>query len=345
MNPYWRQQQFDQPQLPGPPMGMPVDWRQRGTDSVPAMLTPGEGVLNQGAAAMVGKDNIDALNQAGQGMPPPPGTGMWGGGGGYGYGIRPQMYQGGGVVYPDHVTPPVRDYLPFAQPTTDIPYRFEDQPNDQSPLGNILEILRRNEVKQRPSIEINAGEPNPVAPWAEPTPIPGAARYQHPFPNENIWAEPWSQYEGEPIRMQQGGMVQPLYAQAGLSPNLPPGDINRAVDRGLFGDDGGGPRGGGINRSGNFGGGRTWWGGTDPYGGNPVMRPSEYIFVSGYGWVPRAQLAGERDFGGGPGFGGTTMNLRGYGPMGMSATEASFYGRPWLDKMYPSRNSPGNASL
>jgi hypothetical protein len=47
--------------------GLDVDWRVRAgsTDSVPAMLTPGEAVLNRGAARMVGRPVIDRLNEAG----------------------------------------------------------------------------------------------------------------------------------------------------------------------------------------------------------------------------------------------------------------------------------------
>src|SRR6266487_1555249 len=47
---------------------------QPSTDTVPAMLTPGEGVLNTGAAQLVGRDNIDQLNQAGQALSGAPGS-------------------------------------------------------------------------------------------------------------------------------------------------------------------------------------------------------------------------------------------------------------------------------
>lgn len=39
-----------------------VDWRPRGTDSVPALLTPGEYVLNRSAASAIGRDVLDRLN-------------------------------------------------------------------------------------------------------------------------------------------------------------------------------------------------------------------------------------------------------------------------------------------
>jgi DNA-directed RNA polymerase specialized sigma24 family protein len=40
-----------------------VVFRPRGTDIVPAMLTPGEGVLNLGAMSMIGRDGLAALNE------------------------------------------------------------------------------------------------------------------------------------------------------------------------------------------------------------------------------------------------------------------------------------------
>ncbi len=50
-----------------PPFSWPPAGQGKGTsDTVPAWLTPGEGVLNTGAAQLMGRNNIDQLNRTGQ---------------------------------------------------------------------------------------------------------------------------------------------------------------------------------------------------------------------------------------------------------------------------------------
>jgi hypothetical protein len=211
----------------------------------------------------------------------------------------------------------------------------------------------------RPSIQINAGEPSPVPPWAEPTPLPGnELRYPWIWDERYPWS--WNPYEGEPI-MLQGGT-----SGVGEGVDIPPAD--ESYDPGQQFQDVRDL----VNRYGSSGLISSW----EQYRqavanryGLPTARPpgvSSQAYTGprtvtyptvvvrgpggggrnpfGYGGVPAG--AGAPGWGlssplAGAGWGPSTFMGGGFG----NYTSANPYARPWLDKIVPSRNLPGGGGV
>ena len=83
-----------------------------GTDTVPALLTPGEFIMSRGAVSMFGADTMMAMNKAGGGTNRPK------------FGLVPG-YQGGGLITNEQQA--LLDAISFAEGTKKVMERYMEE--------------------------------------------------------------------------------------------------------------------------------------------------------------------------------------------------------------------------
>lgn len=124
------------------------------TDTVPAMLTPGEAVLNVGAAEHMGRDNIHALNQVGLAkMGKAPGKGM-----APAKGKKPGFADGTASVGSEDWKRSDRMQTPPSQPTGGNPSSFENAGNA---WNNRADLIMKSPVHYSTPAELDANTGKP----------------------------------------------------------------------------------------------------------------------------------------------------------------------------------------